>query len=84
MELDWWQARREHAKAEVHGLTIAKASSLVYGVDNAKLREAGILRAKAMEYRDAHEDAMTEADWTAVNEQLDESYRALKRGIEGG
>ena len=34
-----------------------------------------------MEYRDAHENFMTHTDWTAVNEQLQASYRALKEGV---
>ena len=83
LELDWWQARREHVSPEDYGLTIARTSSLVYGIDNAKLREAGILRAKAMAYRDAHGDDMTEADWAAINLQLRASYNALKQGIRG-
>jgi hypothetical protein len=81
-ELDWWQARRENVTADAYGLTIAKTSALVYGKDNAQLREAGVLRAKAMAYRDAHGTAMTEAEWNAVYEQLRASYLALKRGIE--
>jgi hypothetical protein len=81
-ELDWWQARREGASAESYGLTIARTSALVFGRDNAPLREAGILRARAMDYRDTHGAAMTEADWTAIYEQLQTAYRMLKRGID--
>lgn len=56
-------------------------SSLIDGIDNGMVRDAGSLRAKAMEYRDAHENFMTHTDWTAVNEQLQASYRALKEGV---
>src|ERR1051325_4166409 len=52
-ELEWWQARRESAKPESYGLTIARVSSLVYGVDDDDMRAFGILRAQAMEFRDA-------------------------------
>src|SRR5690349_11599665 len=33
-ELDWWQARREQVRPETYGLTIARVTSLVYGVDD--------------------------------------------------
>ena len=61
---------------------IAKTSSLVYGLDNARLREAGVLRATAMDYRDRHEDRITETDWTTIEAQLRASYRILKQIID--
>ena len=80
-ELDWWQARREDVPPEAYGLTIARISSLLYGVDNAEIRQAGVLRAQAMAYRDAHGSDMTEADWRTIAERLDTSYRLLKQAI---
>jgi hypothetical protein len=82
-ELDWWQARREHRAAESYGPIVAKVSTLLFGIDNDEVREAGLMRARAMAYRDAHETTMTDAEWTHVREQLDASYRALKAGIAG-
>lgn len=80
-ELDWWQARREGRSADTYGPTVAKVSALIYGVDNARVREAGVLKAKAMDYRDARGQAMTEQDWALVTEQIRASYRALKQGL---
>ena len=81
LELDWWQARREDQGAEIYGLTIARVASLVYGVDNDALRQSGVLRARAMAYRDQHAAAMTEADWTVIDRQLREAYARLKRAL---
>jgi hypothetical protein len=80
-ELDWWQARREQAKPEAYGLTIAQVTTLVYGVDDADVRAFGVLRAQAMEFRDARGASITEADWTAIEQQLVTAYRHLKRAV---
>ena len=80
-ELDWWQARRESVAAETYGLTIARVTSLVYGVDDEDVREFGVLRAQAMDFRDARDKAITEADWTAIERQLTTAYRHLKRAV---
>jgi hypothetical protein len=80
-ELDWWQARRENISPDAYGLTIARVSTLLYGVDNDDSRRAGILRAQAMAYRDAHGSVMTEADWGVIAGRLSASYRLLKQAI---
>jgi hypothetical protein len=80
-ELDWWQARREAGKPEQYGLLIAHVSTLLYGIDNEDLRKSGVLRAQAMEYRDARSAKMTEADWSAIDEQLRVSYGLLKSAL---
>ena len=80
-ELDWWQARRENIRPDAYGLTIARVSTLIFGVDNGDIRRAGILRAQAMAYRDAHGGDMTEADWGVIADRLTASYRLLKRAI---
>jgi hypothetical protein len=80
-ELDWWQARREKIPPERYGLTVARVSSLLYGVDNEDIRRAGVLRAQAMAYRDAHASGMTEADWDTIAAQLDAAYGLLKSAI---
>jgi hypothetical protein len=81
LELEWWQARREAAAPETYGLTIAKAGALVYGVDNPPMREAGILRARAMAYRDAKGRTIQDSDWRAIEQQLRAAYGQLARAI---
>jgi len=80
-ELDWWQARREDKGPDEYGVTVARVSSLLYGVDNERMRSAGILRAQAMAYRDAHASLMSEADWTRIDSALSEAYGLLKAAI---
>lgn len=80
-ELDWWQVRRESVGPETYGLTIARATSLVYGVDGEDVRTFGITRAQAMAFRDARGSRITEADWTAIEQQLLSAYQHLKRAV---
>ena len=81
LELDWWQARRENVAPEVYGETIAKAAGELYGVNADRLVQSGVLRAKAMQYRDQHGEHMTDADWAAVDDQLRAAYLALKQQV---
>jgi hypothetical protein len=81
-ELDWWQARREQVRPETYGLTIARVTSLVYGVvDDEDVRAFGVTRAQAMEFRDARGQRITDADWTAIEQQLLSAYQRLKRAV---
>jgi hypothetical protein len=80
-ELAWWQARREAVPPEQYGAIIARVSALLHGVDNADIRRSGILRARAMDYRDAHVADMTEADWSAIERQLQAAYDLLKKAV---
>lgn len=80
-ELAWWQARREAATPEQYGAILARVATLLYGVDNEDVRRAGLLRAQAMQYRDAHAADMTRPDWAAVRSQLLSAYAALKKGV---
>ncbi len=80
-ELAWWQARRESVPSEQYGAIIARVTTLLYGVDGADIRRAGLLRAQAMSYRDAHGEGITEADWSAIGSQLDAAYGLLKKGL---
>jgi len=81
-ELDWWQARREQVRPETYGLTIARVTSLVYGIDDDEdVRAFGIMRAQAMEFRDARGQRITEAEWTAIEQQLLSAYQHLKRAV---
>ena len=80
-ELAWWQARREAVPPEQYGAIIARVSTLLYGVDNADIRLAGVIRAQAMEYRDAHAANLTVADWSAIDRQLQLAYGLLKKAV---
>jgi hypothetical protein len=80
-ELDWWQARREQAKLDAYGLTIARVAALLYGVDDEDVRAFGVLRAQAMEFRDARGSSITEAGWAEIEQQLLAAYLHLKRAV---
>jgi len=80
-ELAWWQARREGAKPEQYGLTIAQVAALVYGVDNDAMAQAGVVRAQAMAYRDEKGDTIGEADWSMIADQLRAAYALLKQAL---
>ena len=80
-ELDWWQARRESVTPQNYGAMIARVSSLLYGLDSVELREAGVLRAEAMAFRDARNGAIVDADWSAIETRLTAAYEVLKREV---
>jgi hypothetical protein len=80
-ELEWWQARREAIAPQTYGAMIARVSTLLYGRDSEKLREAGVLRAEAMATRDARDEAIVDADWSAIEMRLTEAYEILKREV---
>jgi hypothetical protein len=83
LELDWWQARREAVAPRDYGLTIARVAALTYGraADDTGIRQFGIARAEAMAFRDARGEAITDADWMRIENQLGEAYRTLKASI---
>jgi hypothetical protein len=83
-ELAWWQARREAAGPEQYGAIIARVTTLIYGLDSDDLRQSGVVRARAMEYRDAHSTNTTEDDWSAIDDQLRQAYGLLKRAVASG
>jgi hypothetical protein len=80
-ELDWWQARRESAGPQSYGLTIARVTSLVYGVDGEDVRSFGVMRAQAMASRDSLGNSITEADWRFIEQMLLSAYQHLKRAV---
>ncbi|MEA2938012.1 MAG: hypothetical protein QOC56_1516 [Alphaproteobacteria bacterium] len=80
-ELAWWQARREAVPPVQYGLMIAQVAALLYGVDNDILKQAGVVRAQAMAYRDAHDEGMSEADWSIISEHLRMAYGLLRRAL---
>jgi hypothetical protein len=80
-ELAWWQARREAVTAEQYGAIIARVTTLIYGVDGDTVRRGGLMRARAMAYRDARNGVMTEADWSAIEDQLRLAYGLLQKAL---
>jgi len=80
-ELAWWQARREAVAAEQCGTIIARVTTLIYGVEGDTVRRAGLMRARAMAYRDARNAVMTEADWSAIEDQLRLAYGLLQKAL---
>jgi hypothetical protein len=80
-ELDWWQARREDTGPETYGAMIARVSALLYGQNSEKFRDAGMLRAEAMAFRDASADSMTDAGWSTIETILTKAYKTLKREV---
>jgi hypothetical protein len=77
-ELEWWVKRRTpgHNSPEEVGRSIANLYKVLYGKSNKDIERAGLLRARAANIRD------TRSDWTKVQNLLQESYRALIRGIQ--
>ena len=80
-ELAWWQARREAVAAEQYVTIIARVTTLIYGVEGDTVRRAGLMRARAMAYRDARNAVMTEADWSAIEDQLRLAYGLLQKAL---
>ena len=76
-----WQARREDVAPEQTGGIIAGVTTLLYGVDGEGVRRAWVARARAMEYRDARNGRMTEADWSAIEDQLRLAYGLLEKAV---
>jgi hypothetical protein len=69
---------------KTYGAMIARISTLLYGRDSEDLREAGILRAETMAFRDARDGAITDADWSAIELRLTKAYEILKREVSNG
>jgi hypothetical protein len=76
--------RREDITPKTYGAMIALVSTLLYGHDSEKLREAGILRAEAMAFRDARGEAITDTEWSTIESILTKSYKILKREVSNG
>lgn len=80
-ELDWWQLRRERATPATYGDVIASEEFQIYGVTNQSLRQAALMRARMMGYRDERRDGkMQPEDWKHIEEVLKQSYELLKTG----
>ena len=80
-ELAWWQARRENVTAEQYAAIIARVTTLLYGAEGEDVRRSAVIRAKAMDYRDAHSTNTNEVDWATIEDQLQLAYRLLKKAV---
>lgn len=82
LELQWWVDRRTPGRDDTAtvGASIAALYALLYGQSNARIDEAGRLRAEAAALRDA---GGQNADWTQVESMLNESYTQLLQGVSG-
>ncbi|WBL82211.1 hypothetical protein I3J27_17910 [Bradyrhizobium xenonodulans] len=83
LELDWWQARREAVAPHDYGVTIVRVTALTYGrsADDPGIRQFGLGRAEAMALRDARGEAITDADWAKIENELGQAYRSLKASV---
>jgi hypothetical protein len=79
-ELAWWVARREPSQRDPAnvGRLIGVVYAHFYGVPEERVREAGVLRARAAELRDR---GGVNPNWTEVSRLLHESYRSLRAAL---
>lgn len=83
-ELNWWLARRTRGKNSPRavGKKIAKLYSLIYRRNNAAIRKAGYLRAKAANLRDRQaRKGKKYIKWKQIERILRQSYQQLARGV---
>jgi len=86
LELEWWIIHRERAKHSPGDLdrALAELQAAIYNVPVERLMEHGRLRAEAMAIRDtkAEQGGVTEADWSRINELLQQSWRSLAQAVK--
>jgi hypothetical protein len=83
LELAWWQERRRDMPPHAYADTIARLTALVHGIPRSEALPACLLRAEAMEYRDARSDGrMTEADWAEVTRILTAAHTDLRARLD--
>jgi hypothetical protein len=87
LELQWWIVHRERWKRQPDELpkALAELQAAIYGVPLDRVMEHGRLRAQAMAIRDTKADtgqAMTEEDWTKINDLLRQSWRSLAEAVK--
>ena len=87
LELQWWIIHRERWKRQPDELAkaLAELQAAIYGVPVDRVMEHGRLRAQAMAIRDTKVDdgqAMTEEDWSKINDLLRQSWRSLADAVK--
>jgi hypothetical protein len=80
-ELAWWVARRDPAQRDPEnvGRLIGVVYARFYEVPEARVHEAGVLRARAAYVRDRGGAA---TDWNEVSRLLHQSYRSLRAALQ--
>jgi hypothetical protein len=87
LELQWWIIHRERWKRQPDELpkALAELQAAIYSVPIDRVMEHGRLRAQAMAIRDTkadHGQAMTEEDWSKINDLLRQSWRSLAEAVK--
>jgi hypothetical protein len=86
LELEWWIIHRERWRRPPGELerALAVLQAEIYRVPIDRLMEHGRLRAEAMTIRDTKADTggVTEADWSRINELLQQSWRSLATAVK--
>jgi hypothetical protein len=79
-ELAWWVARRDPAQRDPAnvGKLISVVYSRFYELPEDKVREAGLLRARAADLRDR---GGVNPNWGEISRLLHESYRSLRAAL---
>jgi hypothetical protein len=82
-ELAWWVARREPGQNDPQnvGRLIGVLYARFYQLPEQRVRQAGVLRARAADLRDR---GGTQPDWREVSRLLHESYRSLHAAVAPG
>jgi hypothetical protein len=86
LELEWWIIHRQRAQHKPADLqkALAELQAEIYQVPLERVMEHGRLRAEAMTIRDTRAEAggVSEADWTAINELLKQSWQSLAKAVK--
>jgi hypothetical protein len=82
LELEWWVQRREGKTWREYGEAVTALAAMTYQAPAGKVREACLLRAEMMNYRDERrKGGMTEAGWRHISAELEKSYHLLKTAV---
>lgn len=81
LELEWWQLRREKQTWQQYGITVSKATAVLYAMPHEPLDEACLKRAEMMSLRDRQGKAMTAADWDRIEQGLRDAWTALSAQV---
>jgi hypothetical protein len=82
LELEWWVMRREKATWPQYGETISQLTAMTYQIPIERVREACLLRAEMMDYRDQRRNGgMKPEDWEHISKELGISWQMLKTAV---
>jgi len=83
LELGWWQQRREDIPPTQYAETIAELMRQVYRSHDPRLKQASLIRAQMMAYRDARRNGrMKPSDWRWIEENLRTSYQIYSDAVQ--